>query len=211
MVESDRVEPEAEPESGSTQAFARRVRGGDAYALAALYGRLTPAIHAYASWRLGERWISPEDIVADVWFRVAQKITDFDPGRSFRGWVFGFVTRVVREAQGRLARGDATLTPPGARFPDDLPDSITTPSRQASKNEELHRFIRWARDELSEYQREVLILRGVQGRSLAEVALTIGRTERAVTVCWSRLLTKLRGRSAPPDVLEESAVMEPAS
>jgi RNA polymerase sigma factor (sigma-70 family) len=172
-------------------------------ALADLYVRVTPAIHAYASLRLGERWVGPEDIVAEVWCRVAAHLGDYDPSRPFRGWVFGFAQRVVKEAQRRMARSKVTSRRvDGPASLSQVPASITPAITRAARKEELRDFIAWMRAELSEYEREVTLLRGIQGRTLSEVAAALGRTERAVTVCWARVLEKTRTRTIPRGLIE---------
>lgn len=194
------------PLLSSTQRAASDLVENTEKALTALYERVTPAIHAYAALRLGNTWIGPEDIVAEVWFRVASRVADYDASRPFRAWVFGFAQRVVKEAQRRVARSaspreaasDSTMSSILSR----VPASITSVSLRVARDEEARLFVQWARHELTEYEREVLLLRGIQGRPLAEVASALGRTDRAVTVCWSRVLEKVHARSAPTGVIE---------
>src|SRR5262245_31489904 len=95
----------------STQRVAQRLTADGESAMAELYTRVAPAIHAYASLRLGNRWIGPDDVVAEVWCRIAGRLAEYDAARSFRGWVFGFAQRVVQEAQRRLARLPAAGLP----------------------------------------------------------------------------------------------------
>jgi RNA polymerase sigma factor (sigma-70 family) len=163
----------------STSRIARGLTASHHAALADLYVRVTPAIHAYASLRLGERWVGPEDIVAEVWCRVAAHLRDYDPSQPFRGWVFGFARRVVKEAQRRMARSKVVTgrsdESSASSILGQVPASITSASSRAARNEDLRDFIAWMRTELSEYEREVMLLRGLQGRALSEVADALGR------------------------------------
>ena len=190
----------------STSRVARGLAADHDSALADLYVRVTPAIHAYAALRLGERWVGPEDVVAEVWCRVAAHLGDYDPSRPFRGWVFGFAQRVVKEAQRRMARSERVTgrsdDGSASSILSQVPASITSASSRAARNEDLRHFIAWMRTELSEYEREVMLLRGIQGRALSDVASALGRTERAVTVCWARVLEKTRTRTIPGGLIE---------
>ncbi len=185
-----------------TDQAARRLQQGNADAIAVLYERVTPAIYTYAALRIGERWVAPDDVVAETWRRVLVNAASFDPSRPFRAWVFGFVQNVVRESQRAIARlhtaaGNATSGDPM----EDVPASITSAVTRAAQSEDLATFLRWARQALSDYEREILLLRGIQGREISDVATVLGRTVRAVTACWARLLKKLADRRVPPGVV----------
>ena len=183
-----------------TSALAERLHEGDGAAFGPLYERIAPAIFAYAAPRLGWRLEDAEDVVSEVWVRARGKFEDYDPQRPFRPWVFGFAVRVVLEYQERLARmargagGLGSLS--GFLDATAIPEEASSVSGRVARDEELRLFVEWTRT-LSEYDREVLLLRGLQGRPHQEIAELLGRSEEAVRRNWSRLLEKIRERTIP--------------
>jgi RNA polymerase sigma-70 factor (ECF subfamily) len=83
-----------------------------------------------------------------------------------------------------------------ARLEAYLADQNPTPAARAERQEVLVR-IAWALDQLPEDQRDVVLLRDVEGCSVAEIAGKLGRTEKSV----AGLL--LRGRARLRQLLED--------
>lgn len=182
-----------------TSALAGRLHEGDGAAFGPLYERIAPAIFAYACPRLAWRADDAEDVVSEVWVRARVKFVEYDPQRPFRPWVFGFAVRVVLEHQGRLARmarsAGVAASATGLDAAE-IPLEASSVSGRVARDEELHLFVEWTRT-LSEYDREIILLRGLQGRPHQEIAELLGRSEEAVRRTWSRLLEKIRERTVP--------------
>jgi RNA polymerase sigma-70 factor (ECF subfamily) len=198
MVQSP-PDPPDDRLSPDTSDFAERLHEGDGAAFGPLYERIAPAIFAYACPRLGWRSEDAEDVVSEVWVRARTKFSDYDPERPFRPWVFGFAVRVVLEYQERLARmarGAAEKGPGSLLDATVIPEEASSVSGRVARDEELRLFVEWTRT-LSEYDREILLLRGLQGRPHQEIAELLGRSDEAVRRTWSRLLEKIRGRTIP--------------
>lgn len=187
----------ASDDPDDTAALGRKLQKDDGMAFARLYEKIAPALYAYACPRLGWRTADAEDVVSEVWVRARQKFSEFQPDRNFRSWIFGFTVRVVLEYQGRLTRmtrsrsGDSSVC---GLDPDQIPEEASSISRRVARDEELLRFVEWAR-KLSDYEQEVLLLRGLQGRPHQEISELLGRTEEAVRRCWSRLIKRIEERS----------------
>lgn len=86
---------------------------------------------------------------------------------------------------------EASLEHSSMRMAGCLAADHSSPSERAVRNEELLRLAE-ALTELPEAQREALILHHLQGLSLAETAVRLGRTEPAVAGLLHRGLKKLR-------------------
>ena len=180
----------------------REARAGDSEAFGQLYERLAPAIYAYACPRLEWRTADAEDVVSEVWVRARQRFDDFDPERSFRSWIFGFAVKVVLEYQRRLARMAPDLPGNSSLCGLDLahvPDGASSVSRRVARNEELKLFVDWVRG-LSNYEQEVLLLRGLQGKPHQQIAEVLVRSEDAIRRCWSRLLKRIDQRRDPAPI-----------
>jgi RNA polymerase sigma-70 factor (ECF subfamily) len=74
---------------------------------------------------------------------------------------------------------------------DRFADSGTSPSERCRREEDL-RDVREALDALGPADREVLVLRHLEGRSFAEVAAALGITENAAKVRHFRALGRMR-------------------
>jgi RNA polymerase sigma-70 factor, ECF subfamily len=72
-----------------------------------------------------------------------------------------------------------------------LPAPQATPSEEAARREQAVRLAD-ALGRLPEPYREVIVLRHLEGLSLAEAARRMGRTEDSVQKLWARSLLKLR-------------------
>lgn len=72
-----------------------------------------------------------------------------------------------------------------------LPAGLSSPSHGAVRRERAV-LLADAIGQLQDEQRDVLIMHGLQGLSMAEVAKTIGRSEASVWKLWARSLRELR-------------------
>lgn len=85
----------------------------------------------------------------------------------------------------------AAVADSSARLEAYLADANPTPAAQAERHE-LLAHIAQALDQLPEDQRDVVLLRDVQGRSIAEIAGQLGRTKKSVAGMLLRGRGKLR-------------------
>jgi RNA polymerase sigma-70 factor (ECF subfamily) len=153
---------------------------------------------AYACARVGWGWEDAEDVVSEVWVRALERIESYDPTRSFRAWIFGFATRVTREVQ-REVRLDLHGGHELAR-PSSIPDAATSVSRRVCRQEGIREFVTWLR-RLNGYEREVMLLHGLEGWPFRKVGHALGRDEAAVQKCWWRLVARAREFPAGEGIL----------
>jgi RNA polymerase sigma-70 factor (ECF subfamily) len=195
-------EPPRVPEP--TGELARRAHAGEAAPYAQLYARLAPALYAWASLRLPRTlrgFVSPEDIVQEVWCRTTERFATFDPTRGeFRSWLFGFAYRVLREALRSALRLQRERAPDGSRVfrLEDLPDDITSLTRRVARADDVRALL--ARiDELAlePDERELLLLRGLEGLPHEEIAAQLGIQPAAVRKRWERLRERLASVCGP--------------
>jgi len=86
----------------------------------------------------------------------------------------------------------------GQGFEQMLIASMTSPSMAVSRNWRVARLQHEAIAELDEQQRQILELRYVQGLPTAEIAQQLGKTDGAVRVALSRIVTRLQTLLAEP-------------
>ena len=127
-----------------------------------------------------------EDIVSTIFLRAWQYSRQYRTGtRAYRRWIFGIARNEVRngwqkakrarELQDALER-DQTVEAGSATVP---PPADTSALERAIAD-------------LTEEQREVIVLRFMNGKSPAEVARILGKREGSVRALQHRALRKLR-------------------
>ncbi|MEZ5965478.1 MAG: sigma-70 family RNA polymerase sigma factor [Planctomycetota bacterium] len=182
-------------------ATTRHVRGavhGDARSLHWLVERFSPLLHAVAAERLGPRLrgsYDPADVVQDVWTAVLPKLASLElQGPRTTPTVLKYLTTAVinriRNLLARhLARQLSDEADDGAIVQIQDPASgILTRAMRAENAERVHRAI----EDLGERDRLILILRGIEQRSLPAVAQYLGLEPGTVAVRFHRALNRLQ-------------------
>jgi len=171
----------------------------------ALHAAAAPRLWSWAALHVGPALrgkVDPEDLLQEVAARAWRRFDEFDPARgSFFGWSLGIARRVLAEALARLAAGGFE----GRRAPaaggsdawSEVPDDATRATARLAREDALQAFLAWA-ETLERDERRLLLYRGLEGASHAEVAALLGLSEAAVSKRWDRLRERLR---AHPRVL----------
>uniref|UniRef100_UPI0039BF64DC RNA polymerase sigma factor ShbA n=1 Tax=Lentzea alba TaxID=2714351 RepID=UPI0039BF64DC len=166
---------------------------GDHRARARLFAHLYPLITRYCRARIGMHLRDmADDVVQESLMSVLQALPKYRvTGSSFLAFAYGIAAHKVADARRRLARN---RTDPVNDVPDMAWDGVG-PEQHALRSE-LSARMGTLLGELSEWQREILILRIVVGLSGKETAEAIGSTSGAVRVAQHRALSKLRAAIA---------------
>lgn len=177
-------------EHEDTQGLIQRASGGDRAAFDtlcrnhrdAVLGTITRMIGSVARTR-----IDPEDVLQDVWTKALSQVRDFQwqGDGSFRRWLEGIArNRVLHLSRREQRRAELLeLHRPAA--------AESSPSRGVRRTERFER-LRHAVDGLRPEFREVLRLARLEGRSMREIAESIGRSESAVKNLLLRAMKALR-------------------
>lgn len=135
-------------------------------------------------WRCGDRDLA-EDILADTFERVMRTRVRFDPRRgSERAWITTIAINLLKDHAKRQAaqqRAVERVTAGPAAGPADPTAAV------AERDEIAH-----ALAELSDAEREVVMLRFAADLTLVEIARTIGQPRTTVEARLYRALAKLR-------------------
>jgi len=158
---------------------------GIAPAIDELLSIILPLVTRYLRARLGhsrENYPSAEDIAQEVCMSVLAALPGYqDQGRPFLAFVYGIAAHKVADAHRATAREQAVRSI-GSFDLERLEDRLDS----------LNGRIRDLLGALPKAQREVLVLRIVDGFSAEEVAFATGTTPAAVRVAQHRALSKLR-------------------
>jgi RNA polymerase sigma factor (sigma-70 family) len=159
---------------------------GAGWALERLYSGLAPAVAGYVRLRGA---LDPEGLTNEVFIGVLRNLAEFEgDGEALHRWIFTIAhRRVIDERRRRAVRpATAPLTP---RV--DLPGGDVEQEALASLgNSSVVRLL----DDLTDHQREVLLLRFVADLPVDEVAAVLGRTPGSVKQLQRRALDRLRQR-----------------
>jgi RNA polymerase sigma factor (sigma-70 family) len=194
------------PPDAQDTATSIRVRGaiaGDRESLGWIVTRFSPLLRAQAMWRLGQlaRQIDVEDILAEAWLVLLQKRNEivFDGRRAtprvltFLGsTILNIVNRRIEAAM--LQRRRMAPQPGPERKPDvldELAATVTGALTDAARGE-LGGRLDACLAALSQKDREVVILRAVEGLTNVEAAQEIGEAQNTVSHRYQRAIVKLR-------------------
>lgn len=164
----------------------RRVRDRDPLAFQELYERYAPRVFGYLFQRLNGDAEEAEDLTADVFTRVYEKIDGFQPqGAPLSAWVFRIAhNRLIDSIRRRPRQIHVTL--------DEAPELAAGPVFGNVEQHVALEEIKAGLIRLTPEQRQVIVLRFLEGKSLAETAAIVGRNEDAVKKLQARGLAALR-------------------
>ena len=140
----------------------------------------------YLFQRLNGNAEEAEDLTADVFTKVYEKIDGFQPqGASLSAWVFRIAhNRLIDTIRRRPRQTLITL--------DDAPELAAGPVFGGIDQQVALEQIKTGLARLTNEQRQVIMLRFLEGKSLAETAALVGRNEDAVKKLQARGLASLR-------------------
>jgi RNA polymerase sigma-70 factor (ECF subfamily) len=166
----------------------RRVRSNDPLAFDELYQRYSPRVFGYLFQRLNGNVEEAEDLTADVFTRVYEKIDGFQPqGAPLSAWVFRIAhNRLIDSVRRRPRQVQVAL--------DDAPELTAGPVFGGIDQQVALEQIKAGLARLTPEQRQVIVLRFLEGKSLAETAAIVHRNEDAVKKLQARGLASLRRR-----------------
>jgi RNA polymerase sigma-70 factor (ECF subfamily) len=173
------------------------LRAGDEDAFVALVSRYQMRLLRFAESLVASRAVA-EEVVQDTWLGVVRGVDRFEGRSSVRTWLFRILTNRARSAGAREARtvslGDDALEgrfdSAGAWQPPPEPWSDTVDARVVA--ERLAGRVRECLPALPDGQRQVLLLRDIEGIDAAEVCDVLGVTPGNQRVLLHRARARLR-------------------
>jgi RNA polymerase sigma-70 factor (ECF subfamily) len=159
---------------------------GDAGAFGQLYDRYVDVVFRYVLFRVGDRPLA-EDVTSETFLRAFRRITSISyQGRDVGAW---FIT---------IARNLVLDHVKSSRFRLEVTTSEPDEGQQAEPGPESQVLTRLTHDELlacvqqlGADQRECVVLRFLQGFSVAETAAAMGRNEGAIKALQHRAVRRL--------------------
>ena len=174
-------------EDPDQQALLERAGRAEPAALGALYDQYADKIYAYIYRRVGQAEVA-EDLTGQVFMRMLEAIRTGQGWRSsFSGWLYRIAHNLVIDyyrRRGRMMLVDIDeATPVRATHGDPVRSTENLLNREQ---------LRAALFELTEEQAQVITLRFMEERSIAEVADLMDKTEGAIKALQYRAVLALR-------------------
>lgn len=165
-----------------------RIRRGDTAAAGELFERHSPALLRFADRLLGDR-TAAEEITQEVFVKVITRAHQYDGRAEVASWLFAIAANACRDRR-RKERRAAVIPLEAVAEPAHKGEGIE--SRLLSR--ERKAAVRQALSELSEEQREALVLARYHGLPYSEIASVLGISVGAVKTRIFRAVETLKTR-----------------
>ena len=166
------------------------IRAGDETALEALYHRYLPSVWRYACSQLAGNVHAAEDVTSETFLAAVRQVGALRPeGGSVAAWLVGIARHKIgdlRRRRGRERLADADPAETGLPCPG-APDGAA-----AMETAETRASVKQVMDALADDERLALEWKYLDGLSVREIALRLGRTEKAAEAVLYRARNAFR-------------------
>jgi RNA polymerase sigma-70 factor, ECF subfamily len=191
--------PPADPmgDQAAVMALVKRAQSGDGEAFGELYDQYVTVVHRYVSYRVANHSLA-EDLTSETFLRALRRISTYSwQGRDFGAWLVTIARNLIadhfKSSRYKLELATSDLVEAGADRGVDGPENeVLTGITNASLLDAVKR--------LGAEQQECIVLRFLQGMSVAETATILGKNENAVKALQYRAVKAL-GRLLPQDLV----------
>lgn len=186
--------PDDDPQAQRIAALVDLARGGDHEAFGALYDHYSPGVYRFVHYRVGSQVLA-EDLTSETFFRALRSMGRFTwQGKDFGAWLTTIARNlVVDHYKSSRTRLESTT--------DDF--SMQRETSASPEDEVLagltNDILRDAMGKLPAEQQECLVLRFINGNSIAETAKALNRSEGAIKQLQLRAVRNL-AKLVPQDL-----------
>jgi RNA polymerase sigma-70 factor (ECF subfamily) len=183
----------AEGDAALSLALVHRAQAGDAEAFGELYDRYVDLVYRYVYYRVGTAALA-EDLTSETFLRALKRITSFTwQGRDVGAWFVTIARNLIadhyKSGRYRLELTTDDVSESGAPLAEDGPEGAVLASMQNA-------VLLDAVKQLNAEQQECIVLRFLQGLSVAETARAMGKNDGAIKALQYRAIRSL-GRLLP--------------
>ena len=175
--DSDRAASSEDSEAERTRliALVELARGGDSEAFGQLYDHYQGSVYRFVYYRTRSQTLA-EDLTSETFLRALRNMSGFRwQGKDFGAWLMTIARNLCTD-HFKAGRTRLELTTEDMGLHDDATEGPENAVLTGLTNEVLLDGLR----QLSDEQRDCLIMRFLQGLSIAETAAVLGRSEGAV-------------------------------
>lgn len=182
--------PDPSDAAAEVWALVERAQSGEAEAFGLLYDRYVDTVFKFIYFRVGNRQLA-EDLTSDTFLRALKRIGSFTwQGRDLGAWLVTIARNLVADhfKSGRyrleVATGDVLDADKEDRGPEGTPETAVV---EHITNVTLLSAVK----QLNPEQQECIVLRFLQGFSVAETAQAMGKNEGAIKALQYRAVRAL--------------------
>ncbi|AHI01714.1 sigma-70 family RNA polymerase sigma factor [Kutzneria viridogrisea] len=173
-------------EPGEAWDLVHAAQSGDTQAFGLLYDRYVDSVYRYVLFRVGDRTLA-EDVTSETFLRALRRIGSVSyQGRDVGAW---FVTIARNLVLDHVKSSRYRLEVTTAELDDNR--EVTAGPEQAVLTEATTSELLRCVGQLNSDQRECIVLRFLQGLSVAETASQMGRNEGAIKALQHRAVRRL--------------------
>lgn len=166
---------EDEAERSRLIALVELARGGDTEAFGMLYDHYQPSVYRFLFYRTRSSTLA-EDLTSETFFRALRSMNGFRwQGKDFGAWLMT-IARNLATDHFKAGRTRLELTTEDMALHDDATEGPEDAVLAGLTNE----ILMQALTEIPAEQRDCLVMRFLQGMSIAETAAVLGRSDGAV-------------------------------
>lgn len=166
---------ECELERSRLIALVELARGGDAEAFGQLYDHYQPSVYRFLFYRTRSAPLA-EDLTSETFFRALRNMTSFRwQGKDFGAWLMT-IARNLATDHFKAGRTRLEMTTEDMGAHDDATEGPESLVLAGLTNE----LLLEALTQLPDEQRDCLVMRFLQGMSIAETAAVLGRSDGAI-------------------------------
>ncbi|HEX3614254.1 MAG TPA: ECF subfamily RNA polymerase sigma factor, BldN family [Sporichthyaceae bacterium] len=181
--------PDDRSPTGPVGQLVEAAKAGDTEAFAALYDRYLDTVYRYVYYRVGSRQLA-EDLTSETFLRALRRIGTFTwQGRDFAAWLVTIARNLVADhfKSSRFRLEITTADMVAAESGDEATEGPEHAVMRAWTNATLLEALK----RLNPQQQECLVLRFLQGLSVAETARVMGKNEGAIKTLQYRAVRTL--------------------
>ncbi|GLW95693.1 DNA-directed RNA polymerase sigma-70 factor [Actinokineospora globicatena] len=167
-------------------ALVHAAQQGDTVAFGQLYDRYVDVVYRYVLFRVGDRELA-EDVTSETFLRALRRITSVTyQGRDVGAWFVTIARNLVLDHV-KSSRFRLEVTTPEIRDS----ERVEAGPEQQVMSKVTREALLGCVDQLGDDQRECIVLRFLQGLSVAETAEIMNRNEGAVKALQHRAVRRL--------------------
>lgn len=175
-------------EQATVMALLTAAQSGDGEAFGQLYDRYVDVVHRYVAYRVGNAALA-EDLTSETFLRALRRISSFTwQGRDFGAWLVTIARNLIadhfKSGRYRLEITTEDILESGPAQTTDGPESLVLDSLT---NATLLSAVK----KLNPEQQECIVLRFLQGLSVNETALAMGKNDGAIKALQYRAVRAL--------------------
>ena len=197
VVEAAPALAPAEGEAAVGLGLVQRAQAGDAEAFGELYDRYVDSVYRYVYYRVGSAQLA-EDLTSETFLRALRRISSFTwQGRDVGAWFVTIARNLIADHY-KSSRYKLEMTTEDMTTVSESRDAEEGPENavlEAMQNKVLLEAVK----QLNAEQQECIVLRFLQGLSVAETAQAMGKNDGAIKALQYRAIRSL-GRLLPEGV-----------